>query len=117
VYTYGEVENTFVWILETVCREMDAEAEAEAEEETRDRAHDGGGDGGKFSILLDLSTCPHVKQSAFFSIGMLLKRAVKKGFRGRLNRFYIYPAGLVRVESSCDPRGLKAPGWFQPLNL
>jgi len=107
------VESTFVWILETVCREMDANAEpgvelklgveptagveagvdqAAAAAAAHDRAGD---DGGKFSILLDLSTCAHVRRAAFFSIGMILSRAVKKGFRGRLHRFYIYPAGRI----------------------
>lgn len=88
------VENTFVWILETVCREMDADG-AEAEAAGSDVDQDGGSHGGKFTILLDLSTCPHVHKAAFFRIGMLLRGAVKKGFRGRLHRFYIYPAGFT----------------------
>jgi hypothetical protein len=110
------VESTFVWILETVCREMDAmEEETETsppEEETSQSQGEGtrsgghgrrsGGHGGKFTILLDLSTCPHVHLAAFFSIGKLLQKTIKTGFRGRLNRFYVYPTGkLARVGFNC----------------
>ena len=83
------VEQTFVWILETVCNELDEE--------------EGLGDHrGRFTILLDLTRCPHVHLPAFCKLGEILQRALKRGFRGRLNRFYIYPTGrrgrvLLRV--------------------
>ena len=88
------VEQTFVWILETVCNELDEEEEEEEE---------GVGDHrGRFTILLDLTRCPHVHLPAFCKLGEILQRALKRGFRGRLNRFYIYPTGrrgrvLLRV--------------------
>ncbi|EEH58469.1 uncharacterized protein MICPUCDRAFT_38739 [Micromonas pusilla CCMP1545] len=93
------VENTFVWILETVCGEMDDAASAAAAavpatlEGERADARDREMHGGKFTIFLDLSSCDHVPLHAFFSIGRVLQNAVKKGFRGRLRNVYVFPTG------------------------
>ena len=89
-----DVENTFVWILETVCREMDVSGD-----ETD--ASDGAGEGGRFTILLDASTCSthtrDFKAAAWIAccanLGRVLQTALKRGFRGRLHRFYVYPTG------------------------
>ena len=89
-----DVENTFVWILETVCREMDVSGD-----ETD--ASDGAGEGGGFTILLDASTCSthtrDFKAAAWIAccanLGRVLQTALKRGFRGRLHRFYVYPTG------------------------
>ena len=90
-----DVENTFVWILETVCREMDEDdAEDAAGEDTA-----GDGEGGRFTILLDASTCGErdFRAAAWIAccanLGRVLQTALKRGFRGRLNRFYVYPTG------------------------
>ena len=98
-----DVENTFVWILETVCREMD---EDDADDAAGDTAGDG--EGGRFTILLDASTCDErdFRAAAWIAccanLGRVLRTALKRGFRGRLNRFYVYPTGraarsLLRV--------------------
>ena len=89
-----DVENTFVWILETVCREMDVSGD-----ETD--VSDGAGEGGKFTILLDASTCSthtrDFKAAAWIAccanLGRVLQTALKRGFRGRLHKFYVYPTG------------------------
>ena len=89
-----DVENTFVWILETVCREMDVSGD-----ETD--ASDGAGEGGRFTILLDASTCSthtrDFKAAAWIAccanLGRVLQTALKRGFRGRLHKFYVYPTG------------------------
>ena len=89
-----DVENTFVWILETVCREMDVSGD-----ETD--VSDGAGEGGRFTILLDASTCSthtrDFKAAAWIAccanLGRVLQTALKRGFRGRLHRFYVYPTG------------------------
>ena len=82
------VESTLVWTCELVCREMDNELDDESSaflsEEDRERK-------GKFTILLDLTSCVHVHLPAFCKLGEILQRALKSGFRGRLHRFYIYP--------------------------
>ena len=69
---------------ELVCREMDRELANGGD----DAAHEG-----KFTILLDLTSCVHVHLPAFCKLGEILQRASKRGFRGRLHRFYIYPTG------------------------
>ena len=90
-----DVENTFVWILETVCREMD---EDDAEDAAGDTAS-GLSEGGRFTILLDASTCDErdFRAAAWIAccanLGRVLRTALKRGFRGRLNRFYVYPTG------------------------
>ena len=90
-----DVENTFVWILETVCREMD---EDDAEDAAGDTAS-GHSEGGRFTILLDASTCGErdFRAAAWIAccanLGRVLQTALKRGFRGRLNRFYVYPTG------------------------
>ena len=90
-----DVENTFVWILETVCREMD---EDDAEDAAGDTAS-GLSEGGRFTILLDASTCGErdFRAAAWIAccanLGRVLQTALKRGFRGRLNRFYVYPTG------------------------
>ena len=78
------VEATLVWTCELVCREMDRELANGGD----DAAHEG-----KFTILLDLTSCVHVHLPAFCKLGEILQRALKRGFRGRLHRFYIYPTG------------------------
>ena len=78
------VEATLVWTCELVCREMDRELANDGD----DAAHEG-----KFTILLDLTSCVHVHLPAFCKLGEILQRALKRGFRGRLHRFYIYPTG------------------------
>ena len=78
------VEATLVWTCELVCREMDRELA----DDGNDAAHEG-----KFTILLDLTSCVHVHLPAFCKLGEILQRALKRGFRGRLHRFYLYPTG------------------------
>ena len=78
------VEATLVWTCELVCREMDMELANDGD----DAAHEG-----KFTILLDLTSCVHVHLPAFCKLGEILQRALKRGFRGRLHRFYLYPTG------------------------
>lgn len=98
-----DVENTFVWILETVCREMDDDDDDDAAGDTA-----GDGEGVRFTILLDASTCDErdFRAAAWIAccanLGRVLRTALKRGFRGRLNRFYVYPTGraarsLLRV--------------------
>ena len=89
-----DVENTFVWILETVCREMDDDDDDDAAGDTA-----GDAEGGRFTILLDASTCDErdFRAAAWIAccanLGRVLQTALKRGFRGRLNRFYVYPTG------------------------
>ena len=82
--TSKAVEATLVWTCELVCREMDRELANDGD----DAAHEG-----KFTILLDLTSCVHVHLPAFCKLGEILQRALKRGFRGRLHRFYLYPTG------------------------
>ena len=82
--TSKAVEATLVWTCELVCREMDRELANDGD----DAAHEG-----KFTILLDLTSCVHVHLPAFCKLGEMLQRALKRGFRGRLHRFYLYPTG------------------------
>ena len=78
------LEATLVWTCELVCREMDRELA---------NGEDGAAHKGKFTILLDLTSCVHVHLPAFCKLGEMLQRALKRGFRGRLHRFYLYPTG------------------------
>jgi hypothetical protein len=78
------LEATLVWTCELVCREMDRELA---------NGEDGAAHKGKFTILLDLTSCVHVHLPAFCKLGEILQRALKRGFRGRLHRFYLYPTG------------------------
>ena len=75
------VDAVHAWVFESVCREMDAETSSEAAD--------------TFSVLLDLtSAASRFDVDAFRSLGAMLKL----GFRGRLHRMVIYPAGrLERV--------------------
>ena len=78
------VERTLVAILEQVCEEADA---AEAGERSPERPR-----GGRFTILLDLTRCSRAHVPAFVTFGKILRNALKRGFRGRLNKFYVFPA-------------------------
>ena len=64
------------------------------------RGHSRGhSEGGRFTILLDASTCGErdFRAAAWIAccanLGRVLQTALKRGFRGRLNRFYVYPTG------------------------
>lgn len=89
------VESTLVWTCELVCREMDLEMD-ETCDATVNSNH------GKFTILLDMTNCHRVQLPALCRLGEILQRALRRGFRGRLHRFYMYPTGrkgrlLLRV--------------------
>lgn len=72
------VDKVHAWVFDSVCRDMDADDSAEAPE--------------TFSVLLDLtSTASRFDADAFRSLGAMLKL----GFRGRLHRMVIYPAGRL----------------------
>lgn len=69
------VDAVHAWVFDSVCRDMDADASADT-----------------FSVLLDLtSTASRFDVDAFRSLGAMLKL----GFRGRLHRMVIYPAGRL----------------------
>ena len=89
------LEATLVWTCELVCREMDRELA---------NGEDGAAHKGKFTILLDLTSCVHVHLPAFCKLGEILQRALKRGFRGRLHRFYLYPSNGRISRRSTLPR-------------
>jgi hypothetical protein len=74
------VEAAHAWAFDTVCRAMDADVASGVREEDT------------FTVLLDLtSTASRFDVDAFRSLGAMLKL----GFRGRLHRMIIYPAGRL----------------------
>jgi hypothetical protein len=74
------VEAAHAWAFDAVCRAMDADVAGGAREEDT------------FTVLLDLtSTASRFDVDAFRALGAMLKL----GFRGRLHRMIIYPAGRL----------------------
>ena len=72
------VDAAHCWVFDSVCRDMDRDTSADAPD--------------TFSVLLDLtSAASRFDVDAFRSLGAMLKL----GFRGRLHRMVIYPAGRL----------------------
>ena len=72
------VDAVHAWVFDSVCRDMDADTSSDAAD--------------TFSVLLDLtSAASRFDVDAFRSLGVMLKL----GFRGRLYRMVIYPAGRL----------------------
>ena len=72
------VDAVHAWVFDSVCRDMDADTSAGAAD--------------TFSVLLDLtSAASRFDVDAFRALGAMLKL----GFRGRLHRMVIYPAGRL----------------------
>lgn len=90
------VESLLVWTCELVCREMDAEMDDDGDDANSENSKK------QFTILLDMTNAKHVHLPALCRLGEILQRALKRGFRGRLHKFYMYPTGrkgriLLRV--------------------